>query len=76
MLVESLVLAVIGGGLGILFAMGGVELFKALNPGSLPRVGEVTLDATVLAFASVVTLGTALLFGILPALRVTGMKKK
>jgi predicted permease len=72
LLVESLVLAVVGGLAGVGLAVGGVELFKSLNPGNLPRIEEVSLDGGVLVFAAVVTLGTALLFGVLPALRMTG----
>lgn len=72
MLVESLVLALMGGTLGIALAIGSVDLFKALNPGSLPRIGDVSVDGTVLGFALLVTLGTSVLFGVLPALRVTG----
>jgi putative ABC transport system permease protein len=72
LLVESTVLAVVGGIGGVLLAVGGVELFKALNPGNLPRIDAVTLDGTVLGFAAVVTIGTSVLFGALPALRVTG----
>lgn len=72
LLVESLVLAVVGGGTGLLLAIGVVDLFKRLNPGNLPRIDEVALDGTVLAFVVVITVGTALLFGVLPALRTTG----
>ncbi len=72
LLVESLVVASIGGATGGALAVGGVRLFKALNPGNLPRIDDVALDGGVLIFAAVVTVGTALLFGTLPALRVTG----
>lgn len=72
LLVESLVLAAIGGLAGCALAVGGVELFKSLNPGNLPRIDEVALDGGVLLFAGAVTVGTAVLFGVLPALRVTG----
>jgi putative ABC transport system permease protein len=72
LLVESLVLAAAGGGAGIALAVAGVGLFKSLNPGNLPRIDEVTLDGGVLLFAALVTLGTSLLFGMLPALRMTG----
>jgi len=72
LLVESLVLAAIGGAAGVLLATGAVEAFRALNPGNLPRVDEVTLDGTVLAYAALVTVLTSLLFGMLPAIRTTG----
>lgn len=72
LLVESLVLAFVGGAAGCMLAVGSVELFKSLNPGNLPRIDEVALDGGVLVFTAIVTLGTAILFGVLPALRVTG----
>ncbi len=72
LLVESVVLALVGGVAGVLLAVGGVEAFKTLNPGNLPRVSEVTLDRTVLMFAAAVTFATSLLFGVLPAIRTTG----
>ena len=71
LLVESLVLAGTGGALGLGLAMGGVDLFKRLNPGNLPRVDEVALDPGVLLMVVFVSLGTALLFGVLPALKTT-----
>jgi len=69
MLTESMLLAAIGGGLGILLAVGSMEVFKSLNPGNLPRIEDVSLDGTVLAVSALVTIVTALLFGSLPALR-------
>lgn len=71
LLVESLVLATLGGLAGLALAFGSIDLFKALNPGNLPRVDAVTLDAGVLAFVAAISLGTAVLFGVLPALRST-----
>lgn len=78
LLVESLVLASLGGIAGVLLAVGGVDLFKSLNPGNLPRIDQIQLDGGVLAFVACVTLGTALLFGMLPALGVTrgGLKDR
>ena len=69
MLTESMVLATIGGGLGIAVAFVSVEVFKGLNPGNLPRIDEVSIDGAVLAFSALVTVATAILFGSLPALR-------
>jgi putative ABC transport system permease protein len=69
LLTESLVLALVGGALGIGLAFGGVGVFKALNPGNLPRISEVSLDGTVLVFSAFLTLLTVVLFGALPALR-------
>ena len=72
LLIESVLLAAVGGVLGVVLAYLGIDAFKALNPGNLPRVDEVRVDGVVLAFSLLVTLGTALAFGILPALRSTG----
>jgi len=69
MLTESLVLAVLGTGLGLLFAWQGLAVIKALSPANLPRIGEVSLDAGTFAFAAVAALVAALLFGLAPALR-------
>lgn len=68
-LMESLVLAMIGGGLGILFAFAGVRVFVATAPAGLPRLNEVGVSWPVLLFAAALSMATALVFGILPALR-------
>ena len=52
--------------------MVGIDVFKSLNPGNLPRIEEVALDPLVLAFTAGLTLLTAIAFGVLPALRTTG----
>ncbi len=59
LLAESLVLGVLGGGLGVLGALAGVPLLVALSPREVPRLGEAALDTTTLAFALVVTLAAA-----------------
>ena len=64
---ESLLLAGLGAALGVLLALWGAPPLVALGPTSLRNVA-VTVDARVLAFTTLVALGTALLFGILPAL--------
>jgi predicted permease len=66
MLVESLLLAVVGGALGILLAHSGVRWFAHL-PVNIPRLGEASLDFRAITFAVVVSLMTAVLFGSLPA---------
>lgn len=70
LLVEHLVLAAIGGAVGVLLAIVGVKLLVALLPASTPRLADVTLDAPALAFALLVTVATGILFGIGPARRV------
>jgi putative ABC transport system permease protein len=70
-LTESLLLAVSGGALGILLASWIVQLFLATTTLDLPRLEEVRLDSRILAFSFCLTLLTGLLFGTLPAWRLT-----
>jgi predicted permease len=67
LLVESLLLAALGGTAGAVIALLGLEALISTNPG-LPRLEEVGLDTGVLAFAAAVTLGAGLLFGLAPLL--------
>jgi len=72
MLTESLLLALFGGALGVMFASWASDALLAMvsaGPERLPL--NVTPDARVLAFTLLLSLGTALLFGIAPALRAT-----
>ncbi len=68
LLSESLVLALLGGALGVALADGGVALFHALRPAGLPRADGVRLDGDSLAFALALSLGCTLLCGLWPAL--------
>lgn len=68
LLTESLVLALFGGVLGVALAALGVALVRRTAPAALARVGDTTLDPGVLLFALVVTIGAAVLAGVLPAL--------
>jgi predicted permease len=70
-LTESAVLALCGGAFGVLLAALSMQPFVAFWPGGLPRAGEVQLDWRVLLFASLVSLGCGVLFGLAPALRVS-----
>lgn len=69
-LTESAVLGLLGGALGVALAALGIRRFVAVWPGGLPRAEEVGLDWRVLLFAFSVALGSGLLFGVAPALRV------
>ena len=66
MLTESLVLSVFGGSLGLLLAYLAIGPIQSLSAGSIPRVLDVTLDRTVLGFTLLLSVGTALLFGLVP----------
>jgi len=68
MLTESLLLAAIGTALGLPLAMAGIATLIALSPEQLPRVHAVKLDIAVLAFTTIATVVTALIFGLAPAL--------
>jgi predicted permease len=68
LLVEGLLLACVGGTLGVLGAIIMVRLFTRLAVDYVPRIDHVAIDGRVLAFAAVVSLGTGLLFGLVPAL--------
>jgi len=68
LLSESLILALLGGGVGLLTGCWGVSLIKTLDPGKITRLQAISIDGTALLFVFVVTLLTALLFGLLPAL--------
>ena len=67
LLVESLLLALLGGAAGVLVAFGMVRYFLHANPIELPIGSEVSLNLPVLAFTALVTMTTALVFGIAPA---------
>jgi putative ABC transport system permease protein len=69
---ESLVLSLAGGATGVLIAVAGVEALLALEPGSLPRLGEVGVNWTALLFASALALATAVALGLVTALRSAG----
>jgi putative ABC transport system permease protein len=67
LLTESVMLALFGGAAGLSLAYLGLELFIRLAP-DIPRLNETTMDAHVFIFSAALTLGTGLLFGIMPAL--------
>jgi predicted permease len=68
-LVESLLLALAGGALGLVLAAWGVRLTAHMNIAKLPRLDEVSIDANVLLFTLAVTVLTGVLFGFAPALQ-------
>jgi len=68
-LVESLLLALIGGALGVALAYAGLRALLAAAPIDLPRLNEVHVDVRVLLFAFAVSLAAGAVLGILPALR-------
>jgi len=72
LLAESLLLAFFGGALGILLAKGCLKGLFVGWPQMLPRMQEIDVDGTVLFFTAGLSLASGLLFGLFPALSVTG----
>ena len=68
LLTESLLLAAIGGGVGIPLAIAGVDLIPRIGGTAIPRLNELQVDTGVFAFSFCLTLATGILFGLLPAL--------
>ena len=72
LLTESLLVSLSGGLLGLLLGFAGVRFLLAINPGSIPRIGEdgsaVTVDLNVLFFTLGVSVLTGIFFGLIPAI--------
>ena len=68
-LVESLVLALAGGSLGLGLAFAALRLLVLIGPESLPRLRDIAIDPTVVGFTAIVSIGSGLLFGIIPVFR-------
>ena len=63
LLTESVLLGLLGGGAGLAIAYGALQVVRTTNPGNIPRLEAITLDATVLAFTLGVSILTGILFG-------------
>jgi putative ABC transport system permease protein len=76
LLTESVVLSFVGGMFGLLLGIAGIRFLLAINTAGLPRLGEngslLVVDWRVLAFTLSIALGTAILFGLMPALHSAG----
>jgi putative ABC transport system permease protein len=68
LLTESVLLSAVGGALGLLLAIWGIDLLSAVVPADIPRFTETNLDLTVLSFTLGATVLTGLIFGLAPAL--------
>jgi putative ABC transport system permease protein len=69
LLFESCLIAVLAAGIGVAISFAAVRLLVALGPASVPRLDELSIDGTVLAFALGVALTTMIAFGLLPAIQ-------
>ena len=66
LLTESVVLSGLGGLLGLILAAWGTDVLVSLVPENIPRIAAIRLDGMVLAFTLIVSLGTGILFGLVP----------
>ncbi len=73
-LLESLVIGILGSCLGLLLAEGALRLLVAIAPQGLPRLQDIGIDLSVLAFTIGISLFCSLLFGSIPALRYAGAR--
>jgi putative ABC transport system permease protein len=69
---ESLLLAALGGALGVLLALWGMRALTPLYPAVLPRASEIRIDRMALGFTALISLGSAVLAGLVPAFRTAG----
>jgi predicted permease len=67
-LTESVALSIPGAVLGIAIAAAAIQILHAVQPASVPRLRDLSIDVTTLAFTAIITFLTALLFGLAPAL--------
>jgi predicted permease len=73
LLTESVLLAVCGGTLGVLFALISVHWTRILGPRSVPRLSDVGIRADALLFTLLISVASGILFGLAPALRVASV---
>jgi len=71
---ESVLLAIAGGALGLLFSVWGIRVLRAIAPPNTPRVDRLRLDGNVLWFTLGISLLAAILFGLLPALQASSRR--
>jgi putative ABC transport system permease protein len=76
LLVETLLLSMIGGTLGVALAIAATRGLGLAAAARLPRADEVGVDARVLAFAALISIVSGILFGLVPALRVSALESR
>jgi predicted permease len=72
LLVESVMLGLMGGLVGVALAYAGVRFLVTIGPANLPRLAEISIDARTLGFTLVLSVLSGLLFGLIPALKYAG----
>jgi predicted permease len=76
LLIESLLIASIGGTLGLLLAFAGVRTMVSLLPANFPRAHDIHVSAPVFLFTLLISVGTGVLFGLAPALQACRIDPK
>jgi putative ABC transport system permease protein len=71
LLTESVALGLLGGTAGVVFAYWGIDILRAMSPPGTPRIDEVAVDGRILGFALLLSVGTGLVFGLVPALHLS-----
>ena len=71
LLTESVLLALLGGGFGLLLGAGGLKLLLAMSPPNIPRLHDTTIDGRVLFASLAISVVTGILFGLVPALHAS-----
>lgn len=69
LLTESILLGVLGGAAGLVVAQVSLYVVRAMNPGNIPRLEDIAINGTVLAFTFGISLATGILFGVAPVWR-------
>ena len=69
LLTESVLLGFLGGAAGLLVARLSLYVVRTMNPGNIPRLEDIAINGTVLAFTMAISLATGLLFGVAPVWR-------
>ncbi|MEK6323107.1 MAG: ABC transporter permease [Acidobacteriota bacterium] len=71
LLTESVLLSVVGGALGLLVAVWGIDVLTSLSPNDIPRISDININSPVLLFTLGVAVLTGMIFGVVPALQAT-----
>ena len=72
LLIESMLLGLMGGLVGVALAYAGVRVLVAIGPSNLPRLNEIAIDARTLGLTFILSVLSGLLFGVIPALKYAG----
>lgn len=72
LMIESLILGIIGGTIGTALAYVGLRLLASIGPANLPRLNEISIDGRALLFTFAISILSALLFGLIPAIKYAG----